>query len=324
MKRLQVLVALSAVFFMLPTTSPAEEWPSRPVRVIVPFGAGGSGDAIARVLAEHLAARFKQQFVVENRTGGGGAIGAKAIATAPPDGYTIGVTNLSVLSLAPVINPDIGYNSSDDFSHIAYVADAPVVLAANSKTGVTTLDQFVKYANDRKAFTFASSGVGSDGHLMGEAIAASLNLVVEHVPYKSTSQALIDVLAGHVPFCTFTLSSTAAFLRDGTLTSIAVTSEERLPDFPSLPTFRELDHSELQGTTWFSVSGPARLPKEVIGKLNRIINEIVASPDVESRLRRDGFQVKTMSPAAFANFVESENRRWLVLIRRAGLVGKGG
>jgi tripartite-type tricarboxylate transporter receptor subunit TctC len=323
MKWLQALAASLAVFFMSPTAARVEEWPSRPVRVIVPFGAGGSGDAIARVLAEHLAATFGQQFVIENRTGAGGAIGAKAIATAPPDGYTIGITNLSVLSLAPVINPGIGYDPSGDFSHIAYVADAPVVLAANSKTGVTSLNKFVKYATERKAFTFASSGVGSDGHLMGEAIAASLNLAIEHVPYKSTSQALIDVVAGHVPFCTFTLSSTAPFLRDGTLTAIAVTTEERLEDFPTLPTFRELDHSELQGTTWFSVSGPAGLPKDVIGKLNARINQIVTSPEVESRLRRDGFQVKTLSPAAFANFVESENKRWLVLIRRAGLVGKG-
>lgn len=323
MKLLQALAAL-AVLFLSPVASPADEWPSRPVRMIVPFGAGGSGDAVARVLAEHLSAAFGQQFVIENRTGAGGAIGAKAIATAPPDGYTIGVTNLSVLSLVPVINPGIAYDSSGDFSHIAYVADAPVVLAANPKTGVTSLDAFVTYATERRAFTFASSGVGSDGHLMGEAIAASLKLAVEHVPYKSTSQALVDVVGGHVPFCTFTLSSTAPFLRDGTLTAVAVTTEERLQDFPDLPTFRERGHPELQGTTWFSVSGPAGLPKDIVDRLNARINQIVTLPDVETRLRRDGFRVRPLSPAALAAFVDSENRRWLDLIRRAGLVGKGG
>jgi tripartite-type tricarboxylate transporter receptor subunit TctC len=324
MRFLQAFAAALAVLLISPVAAPAEEWPSRPVRVIVPFGAGGSGDAIARVLAEHLATAFGQQFVVENRTGAGGAIGAKAIAAATPDGYTIGVTNLSVLSLAPVINPGAGYDSSRDFAHIAYVADAPVVLAAHPKTGVISLDEFVKYATERKAFTFASSGVGSDGHLMGEAIAASLRLTAEHVPYKSTSQALADVVGGHVPFCTFTLSSTAPFLRDGTLTAIAVTTAERLQDFPAVPTFREFDHPELQGTTWFSVSGPAGLPKEIIDRLNSGINRIVTLPDVESRLRRDGFQIRPLSPAAFADFVASENRRWLELIRRAGLVGKGG
>jgi tripartite-type tricarboxylate transporter receptor subunit TctC len=166
--------------------------------------------------------------------------------------------------------------------------------------------------------------VGSDGHLIGEAIAASLALAAEHVPYKSTSQALADVVGGHVPFCTFTLSSTAPFLRDGTLTAIAITTAERLQDFPAVPTFNELGPPELQGTTWFSVSGPAGLPGEIISRLNMRINEIVTLPDVESRLRRDGFQVKPLSAAAFADFVASENRRWLELIRRAGLAGKGG
>jgi tripartite-type tricarboxylate transporter receptor subunit TctC len=317
-------LTLLAALVISPAASQADEWPSRPVRMIVPFGAGGSGDAIARVLAEHLAAAFGQQFVVENRTGAGGAIGAKAIAAAAPDGYTIGVTNLSVLSLAPVINPGAGYDPSGDFSHIAYVADAPVVLAANPKTGVTTLNGFIKYATDRKAFTFASSGVGSDGHLMGEAIAASLGLSVEHVPYKSTSQALVDVVAGHVPFCTFTLSSTAPFMRDGTLTAIAVTTGERLQDFPALPTFRELGHPELLGTTWFSVSGPAGLPNDIVDRLNARINRIVILPDVESRLRRDGFQARPLSAAAFADFVQAENKWWLDLIRRAGLAGRGG
>jgi tripartite-type tricarboxylate transporter receptor subunit TctC len=319
-----VLALAAALFVMAPLTSFADDWPSRPVRIIVPFGAGGSGDAIARVLSEHLAAAFGQQFVVENRTGAGGAIGAKAIATAPPDGYTIGITNLSVLSLVPVINPSTAYDPLSDFSHIAYAAGAPVVLAANPKTGVTSLAQFVTYATERKAFTFASSGVGSDGHLMGEAIAASMKLAVEHVPYKSTSQALVDVVGGHVPFCTFTLSSSAQFMRDGTLTGIAVTTEARLPDFPNLPTFRELGHPDLQGTTWFSISGPAGLPKEIVDKLNARINQIVALPEVESRLRRDGFQVKPLSPAGFTQFVEAENKRWRDVIQRAGLVGKGG
>jgi tripartite-type tricarboxylate transporter receptor subunit TctC len=321
---LRTLAAALAVLLMSPALLPADEWPSRPVRMIVPFGAGGSGDAIARVLAEQLAPAFGQQFVIENRTGAGGAIGAKAIATAPPDGYTIGITNLSILSLVPVINPGVGYDPSSDFSHIAYVADAPIVLAANPQTGVSSLDEFVRYATERKAFTFASSGVGSDGHLMGEAIAASLKLAAEHVPYKSTSQALVDVVGGHVPFCTFTLSSTAPFVRDGTLTAIAVTAGERLQDFPHLPTFRERGRPELQGTTWFSVSGPAGLPRGIIDRLNWEINRIVTLPDIESRLRRDGFRVKPLAPSAFADFVIAENRRWLDLVRRAGLVGKGG
>ncbi len=322
-RRLMVLLA-SAIFLLLQNALHAGEWPARPVRVIVPFGAGGSGDAVARVLSEHLSTTFGQQFVVENRTGAGGAIGAKAIATAPADGYTIGITNLSSLLLVPMINVGIPYDPITSFSHIAYAAGAPVVLAANPDTRVKTLDQFVAYATERKAFTFASSGVGSDGHLMGEAIAASLKLAVEHIPYKSTSQALVDVVGGHVPFSTFTLSSTAQFMRDGTLTSIAVTTAERLSDFPDLPTFRELGHPDLEGTTWFSVSGPAGLPKAIVDRLNAEINRIVVLPDVDARLRRDGFQGKPMSPSDFTTFVDAENKRWRAVVERAGLAGKGG
>lgn len=303
----------------------AQNWPDRPVKIIVPFGAGGSGDTLARVVAEQLSTTFKQQFVVENRTGAGGMIGAQAIASSPPDGTTIGITNLSTLSLVPVINPAVTYHPLNDFTHIAYVAGAPVALAATPTTGVKTLKEFIDYANKLgRPITFASSGVGSDGHLMGEAIALSTKIKVEHVPYRSTSQALTDVVAGHVAFCTFTLSSTAQFLRAGTLTGVAVTSPERMPDNPEMPTFKELGYPELVGTTWFSLSGPAKLPAEIVQKLNAEIARIVALPDVQARLRRDGFIAQPMSPAEFTKFVDDENKRWKPLIEAAGLAGKGG
>lgn len=322
MKRMfAALLMLTAA--VLPAS--AQNWPDRPVKIIVPFGAGGSGDTLARVVAEHLSTAFKQQFVVENRTGAGGMIGAQAIASSPPDGTTIGITNLSTLSLVPVINPSVTYHPLNDFTHIAYVAGAPVALAATPTTGVKTLKEFIDYANKLgKPITFASSGVGSDGHLMGEAIALSTKIKVEHVPYRSTSQALTDVVAGHVAFCTFTLSSTAQFLRAGTLTGVAVTSPERMPDNPEMPTFKELGYPELVGTTWFSLSGPAKLPAEIVRKLNAEIARIVALPDVQARLRRDGFIAQPMSPADFTKFVADENKRWKPLIEAAGLVGKGG
>jgi tripartite-type tricarboxylate transporter receptor subunit TctC len=303
----------------------AQDWPNRAVRIIVPFGAGGSADTLARVVADHLSAAFKQQFLVENRTGAGGAIGAQEIARAAPDGYTIGMTNLSTLSLVPVINSAVAYDPIGDFTHINYVAGAPVVLAANPKTEVKTLKEFIAYANaPGKSFIFASSGVGSDGHLMGQAIALSTKIKVEHVPYKSTSQALTDIVAGHVPFSTFTLSSTAQFLRAGQLNGVAVTSPERMPDYRDLPTFKELGHADLVGTTWFSLSGPARLPADIAERLNREIAAAVTRPEIQARLRRDGFIALPMNAADFTKFVATENARWKPLIESAGLAGKGG
>jgi tripartite-type tricarboxylate transporter receptor subunit TctC len=323
MKKISAALLLAASL-AASTSALAQDWPNRPVRIIVPFGAGGSGDTLARVVAEHLTTTFKQQFVVENRTGAGGMIGVQATASAPPDGYTIGITNVSTLSLIPIINTAVTYQPLNDFTHISYIAGAPVALATNPATGIKTLKEFIDAANKApKPLTFASSGVGSDGHLMGEAIALSTKTKVEHIPYRSTAQALTDVVAGHVAFCTFTLSSSAAFLRAGTLNGVAVTSPERMPDHPDLPTFKELGYPELVGTTWFSFSGPAKMPADVVEKLNREVAAIVAKPDVVVRLRRDGFITQPMSAADFTRFVAAEGARWKPLIERAGLVGKG-
>ncbi len=315
--------ALAGTFLSLAPAS-AQDWPNRPVRVIVPFGAGGTGDTLARVVAEHLSASLKQQFVVENRTGAGGMIGVQALASSAPDGYTIGITNVSTLSLIPVINPKNSYHPLNDFTHVAFVAGAPVALTVFPKLGIKTLPDFIAYAGKSdKPLTFASSGLGSDGHLIGEAIAASTKIKVEHIPYKSTSQALTDVVGGHVAFSTFTLSSSSAFIRAGTLTGVAVTSPERMADYPDLPTFKELGYGDLVASTWFSISAPTKLPKDILDKLNREIGTAMAKPEVQARMRRDGLLTESMSPEAFTKFVASEGARWTPLIERTGLAGKG-
>jgi tripartite-type tricarboxylate transporter receptor subunit TctC len=318
---------LSAAFLILAActaSAGAQTWPDKPVKIIVPFGAGGSGDTLARVVAEHLSTTFKQQFVVENRTGAGGMIGTQAISAAAPDGTTIGITNLSTLALVPAINPSAAYHPVDDFTHIAYVAGAPVALAATPSSNIKTLKDFIDAANKASSpLTFASSGVGSDGHLMGVAIALATHTKLDHVPYRSTSQALTDVVAGHVALCTFTLSSTAQFLRGGQLNGVAVTSPERMPDQPDLPTFKELGYPQLVGTTWFALSGPPKLPAEIVQKLNAEVNRIVMLPDVQARLRRDGFIAQPMSPAEFSKYVGEEAARWRPLVEQAGLLGKG-
>src|SRR5215212_2234996 len=262
---LRFVIPLAAILAAsLPSAVSAQEWPDRPVRVIVPFGAGGTSDILARTVADKLSVSLKQQFVIENRTGAAGQIGVQAIASSPPDGYTIGVTNVSTLSLVPIINARTSYDPVKDFTHIAYMAGAPVVLAVFPGLGIKTLQEFVDYAKKNgKPLTFASPGTGSDGHLVGEAMAAALGLKFEHIPYRATGQALTDAAGGHVNFTTFTLSSTASFIRQGTLTGIAVTSPERMPDYPDVPTFRELGYPALVSSTWFSLSGPAKLRSDI-------------------------------------------------------------
>jgi len=322
MLRLLTAFLVATLFATAPGT--AREWPAKPVRIIVPFGVGGTGDALARIVGEHLSASLRQQFVVENRTGAGGMIGVQALASSAPDGYTIGITNVSTLSLIPVINPKNAYHPLNDFTHVAFVAGAPVSLAVFPKLGVKTLLEFIAYANKSATpLTFASSGLGSDGHLIGEAIAGSTKIKVEHVPYKSTAQALADVVGGHIAFSTFTLSSSSAFIRAGTLTGIAVTSAQRMPDYPDLPTFKELGYPDLVSSTWFSISAPAKLPKAIVDKLSAEITAAMAKPEVQARMRRDGLLTEAMSPEAFTAFVAAESARWTPLIERTGLAGKG-
>jgi tripartite-type tricarboxylate transporter receptor subunit TctC len=300
-----------------------ETWPSHPVRIVVPFGAGGAGDTLARIVAQHLSESLGQPFIVEDRPGAGGIVGTQQIVTAAPDGYTIGITNLSTMSLIPVINPEATYRPLGDFKHIAYIGGSPVVLAATQATHAKTLADFVAYTKaPGHAFTFSSSGVGSDGHLMGVAIATALSVKPEHVPYKSTAEALTDVVAGQVPFSTSTLSSTSGFLHADTLIGIAVTSPERIADFPDLPTFKELGHPELLDNTWFAFSGPAKLPDDIVTKLNKAVVAAVALPDVQERFRQNGFLAQPMMAQEFADFIASENAKWKSIIEHAGLVGK--
>lgn len=313
-----ISIGLAMLGLALP--SAAQDWPARSVHLIVPYAAGGSGDILARLVAQHLADTLKQSFVVENRPGAGGITGTKQFISAAPDGYTIGMTNLSTMSLAPVINPETNYDPIGDFKHIAYIAGSPVVLSTFPGTGVKTLTDFVAYAKKPgNTFSFASSGVGSDGHLFGAAIAAALQIESTHIPYRATAQALTDMIAGHILFATFTLSSTAPFLKSNSLNGVAVSSETRLADFPELPTFKELSHPELVGTTWFALAGPPNLPNDIAAKINRGVAEAVATPDIQARFRRDGFIARPMGLEEFKQFMVAENARWRATIERAGL-----
>jgi tripartite-type tricarboxylate transporter receptor subunit TctC len=316
------LVGALALLLATSAALPQQDWPNRPVQVIVPFAAGGSVDVLARVVAQYLTSSLKQQFVVENRPGGGGVIGTRQFLAQLPDGYSIGMSSLSTMSLVPIINANADYDPDRDFAHVAYIGGSPVVLAANPQTGVRTLAEFISYSNSPgKSFTFASSGVGSDGQLWGELIASSTRVKAEHVPYKATAQALSDLVAGHVQFSTFTLSSTSPFLHAKSLTGIAVTASERMSEFSDLPTFKELGHAELVGTTWFALSGPLGIPKDIVNKINRAVQMAVATPDAQARFRRDGIIAQPMGADEFTRFVAAENIRWKSLIERVGLVG---
>jgi tripartite-type tricarboxylate transporter receptor subunit TctC len=301
----------------------AEDWPARPVRIVNTFAAGGAADILARTVADHLSGVFGQQFFVETRAGAGGAIGVQSVVNAPPDGYNFVITNVSLLALVPISNPRLGFDPRRDLTNIAYIAGSPVVFSVNPASGVRTLADFVARAKQSdKPLTYSSSGVGSMGQLVAEYFAQIADIRIEHVPYKGASQGLTDLVGGHIAFSSQTVSSTAGQLHAGTLIGVVQTGKERMPDFPTVPTFNELGYPDLIGTTWFSLSGPAGLPADIVNKVNREVVRAMTRPEAQQRLREGGLVADAMTVEEFNRLIAAETARWKPVIEKAGLVGK--
>jgi tripartite-type tricarboxylate transporter receptor subunit TctC len=293
------------------------------VRVVNTFAAGGAAEFVARTAADNLAKTFGQTFYVETRAGAGGQIGVQSVMNTPPDGYNFVITNVSILSLAPITNPKLGYDPARDLTNIAYIAGSPIVLSVNARGPIKTLADFIAAGKTGgKPLTYSSSGVGSSGHLFGEWMGQKLGVPVEHVPYKGAAQGLMDVVGGHITFSLQTLASSSGQLRGGTLTALAVASKGRFPDFPDVPTFKELGYPEFVSTVWFSLSGPAGLPRDIVLKVNGDINKTMARPDVEQRVRQEGMVAEPMTPEDFAKLIAQESARWRPVLERAGLIEK--
>jgi tripartite-type tricarboxylate transporter receptor subunit TctC len=314
-------IAISAV-----GTSPgraAEDWPSRPVRVVSSFAAGGAADMLARTVAEHLSTVFKQQFFVEVRAGAGGSIAVQTVANSPADGYNLVLSNVSHLVLLPMTSPTYGLNPRRDLSNIAYVAGSPIVLSVNPKSGIQTIQHFVALGKTTdRPLTYSSSGLGTTGHFVGELFVQKSGIRAEHVPYKGGSQGVADLVAGHIMWSSQTVTSTSSHLLGGTLRGLAVTSEERLPEYSDIPTFKESGFPDLVATIWFSISGPAGMPDPIVQKLNRAIVDAMQQPKVIERLRGEGSIVQAMSVDQFRQFIDNEIIRWKPVVESAGIAAK--
>lgn len=322
MKR-HFIALLAGIAALAASSVRAEEWPARPVRIVNTFAAGGAADILARLVAERLSVALKQQFYVETRAGAGGAIGVQSVVNTPPDGYNFVITNVSLLALAPTSNPKLGFDPKRDLTNIAYIAGSPVVLSVNAASGMATLADFIAKAKaSDKPLTYSSSGVGSMGHLVGELFAQTAHVRFEHVPYKGASQGLTDLVGGHIAFSTQTVSSTAGQLKAGTLIGLAQSARTRMPDYPTVPTFTELGYADVASTVWFSLSGPAGLPNDIVTKVNSTIVAGMTRPEAEQRLRDLGLVADGMTVAEFNALVDRERERWKPVIERLGLVGQ--
>jgi tripartite-type tricarboxylate transporter receptor subunit TctC len=302
-----------------PDAARAETWPARPVRIVNTFAAGGAADVLARIVADDLSAAFRQQFYVETRAGASGAIGVQAIVHSPPDGYNFLVTSLSALAIAPTINPKVGYDPLHDLTPVAYLAGSPIAFEVNARGTIKSLSDFLAAARQSaKPLTYSTSGLGSVAQAVTESFAQAAKIKFEHIPYKGASQGLADLVGGHIVFSAQTVSSASAFVQSGTLLLLAHSGQERLRDFPDVPTFRELGYSNLITTNWFALLGPAGLPRDIVAAVNHAVVAAMSRPEAQERLRQIGLQAQPLSPEAFAALIVEETERWKPVIEQLG------
>ncbi len=310
----RILCLLLALPLVLASASVhAQSWPARPVRIIVPFAPGGSADTLGRLVAAKLAERFKQSFVVENRGGAGGVIGSELVAKAPADGYTLGVSGVASHAVAPTLSK-VPFDPIRDFTHIALFGGPPIVVAIHPSVAAPDLATFITLAK-AKTIAYGSPGTGTHGHLIGEMLKQATGANLSHVPYKGAALAVADVIAGHLPATSNTLTTAGAQIRAGKLRGLAITSLRRVSDYPDVPTFTELGYPRFVATTWFSLSGPAGVPAEIVARLNSEVRLALRAPDVLERLRAEGIESNELDAAAFTEFVRNEIERWAPVVR---------
>ena len=310
---------LAALFFVAGLGAGlADDWPSRPVKLIVPFAAGGSADLLGRMFAQALSASLGQQVYVENRAGAGGMAGSAQVARAEPDGYTLVVSGVASHVIAPAFTRKADYDPIRDFTHIAYFGGPPIVWVVHPTLGVSELDQLLALVrNSSEPLSYGSPGVGTQGHLVAAYLARTLSLAFAHVAYKGANPAMFDLIGGHIKLASVTWTTALPHIQAGAVRAIAATSKRRLAAFPDLPTFAELGYPDLVATTWFSLSSPPGLPDAVVNRLNHAVLAALDLPQVRTRLEQEGIDAERMDPATFANFVKDENARWLPIVRSA-------
>ena len=311
------LTAVAALVAAIP--APAQDYPTKPVRVIVPFAPGGTADTLGRLTAQKLSEYMGQQFVIENRGGAGGVIGSEIVAKAEPDGYMLVVSGVASHCIQPALSKNVPFDPIKDFTHIALFGGPPGVLAVNPGLHAKTLKEFIALAkSEPDKLAYGSPGNGTQGHLIAEQLKQVTGIRMTHVPYKGASLAVADLIAGHLQIVSTTLTTASTQIRAGKARALAVSSTARVPDFPDVPTFKELGYPELTATIWFSLSGPAGMPRDIVNKLNADVRRALKEPDVLQRLKPEGIEPGDLDPQQFTAYLASEVKRWAPIVKASG------
>ncbi|HEY7741824.1 MAG TPA: tripartite tricarboxylate transporter substrate binding protein [Burkholderiales bacterium] len=298
----------------------AQDYPAKPVRIIVPLAPGGLADQLARVVAQRTMATTKQTVIVDNRTGGGGIIGAEVAAKAPPDGYTLFTGFHATQAVLPHLYARLPYDPVKDFDPVILMATVPNVLVVHPALPVKSVKELVALARARRGdLTYASQGVGSSGHIAGELFRMTTKTEIVHVPYKGAAPAIQDLVGGHVMMMFDITIFALPNVRAGQVRALAVTTRERLAVIPELPTMAEAGLPEVEGGAWFGLFAPARTPRPAIDWWNRATTRVFTEPESRDRFVSQGATLPLGTPEALAAFVAADTQRWGRVIRTAGI-----
>jgi len=309
-----VIVAASTALFV--TVAPAQEYPAKPVRIIVAYTPGGGTDLLGRLLAKKLTEVWNQQVIVDNRPGAGGNIGTEAMARAVPDGYTLGVAP-STHAIAPGLYSKLPFDTIKDFTFVTLVASGPNIVVCHPSVPAKTVKELVALAKRRPGeLTFASAGVGSTTHLAGEYFKSVTDIEVVHIPYKGSSQAEIDLVGGQVSYMVDSMPSALPKVQAGKIRALATTGAKRFAALPDVPTVLE-SGIKYESISWWGVVGPAGIPQPIVGKLLADITRVMNQPDVKELVATLGAEATTSTPQHFLDYVKQETALYSKIIRDA-------
>ncbi|MGX9964755.1 Bug family tripartite tricarboxylate transporter substrate binding protein [Roseomonas sp. F4] len=313
-------LAAASPFLPRPAAAQAQPWPqAQPIRVIVPFGAGGATDIAARVIAQEMQGTLGQSFVMENRAGAGSTLGTGYVARLPADGYTLLITTISGLAIGQTLYRDrIQYDADKSFDHIAIMMGTPYLLCVKPSQPIANVAGYVAAAKAAPMY-YGTSGAGGVAHLLGMRLALATGAPLEHVPYRGSTQAITDVIAGVVPSVLDSLTATSAHIRSGALRALATTAPERSPDFPDVPTFRELGYPEVVADGWAGLAAPAGTPRPILERLAEAVRAAQASVNVQRRFAETSTSPGRYYLAEAQDFVRREVAAWAPVIRASGI-----
>ncbi|KKW69234.1 ABC transporter substrate-binding protein [Lampropedia cohaerens] len=320
-RRIWIAAAAVAVFTLAPGTGAAQsDYPNRPIKLLVPFAAGGTTDIIARAIAEPLGRELGQSVVVDNRGGGGGVIGATEAARAEPDGYNLSVATVSTTASNPAINPNVSYDPIEDFTPIINIAATPNVVVVHPSFPAQNYAEFIREVQAKPGqYSYASSGTGGIGHLQTELFKSLADLDMQHIPYRGAGPGLNDTVAGQVPIMFDNLPSALPFITSGRLRAIVVAAPARVAPLPDVPTFAEVGLEPANRMAYYGILGPKGVPDAIVQRLNAAVKKVLEDPAVRQRIEGTGSIVVANSPEEFAEQIRQEYAVYKDVVQRQQL-----